>query len=86
MKPQTVRVLRQLRLHPTGLNETAFAPPAVVDGGLPIQRVAARIYELKQDGFEIRTRRLANGTASYVLIAEPPTSTAADPAADQRAA
>lgn len=82
MKPQTERVLRQLRLHPQGLNETAFAAPFVIDGGLPIQRVAARIYELKQLGFDIRTRRLSNGTASYVLISEP----AAGEAATDRAA
>jgi hypothetical protein len=76
VKPQTERVLRQLRAHPEGVNETAWAPPWVIDHGKPIQRVAARIWELRQAGFEIRTRRLANQTATYVLEAEPSTSTA----------
>jgi hypothetical protein len=75
MKTQKQRVLDQLRAHPEGVNETAFAAPWVIDGGKPIQRVAARVFELRQEGFQIRTRRLANGTATYILESEPASST-----------
>ncbi|WP_026912313.1 helix-turn-helix domain-containing protein [Patulibacter minatonensis] len=47
-------------------NETEFAAPNVLDGGLPIQRVAARIYELRKAGVVIDTRFESNGTATYV--------------------
>jgi hypothetical protein len=57
------RALRELGQ----FNETAFAAPNVLDGGLPIQRVAARIFELRQRGLLIDTRRESNGTATYIL-------------------
>lgn len=64
---QKQRVLAVLRLRPGGVNETAFAAPAVIDGGRPVQRVAARIWELRQEGHEIVSRREADGTATYAL-------------------
>lgn len=68
-KPRQVdRVLAVLRAHPEGVNETAFALPNVIDGGTPIRRVAPRIFELRQDGFDIETHRESNGTATYKLI------------------
>jgi hypothetical protein len=70
MKPQTERVLRQLRLHPEGVNQTAFSAPWVIDQQKPIQRVAARVEELRREGYVITTRRLANNTATYRLISE----------------
>jgi hypothetical protein len=75
-------VLRQLRLHPEGVNQTAWATPWVIDRKDPILRVAARIEELRREGYVIRTRRLANNTATYFLISEP----AAGEAAVDRAA
>jgi hypothetical protein len=64
---QKQRVLAVLRLRPGGVNETAFAAPTVIDGGLPVQRVAARVWELRQEGHEIVSRREADGTATYAL-------------------
>lgn len=67
-KPRQVdRVLAALRANPQGLNETRFAAPNVIDGGAPIQRVAARIWDLKQDGHVITVRRERNLTATYML-------------------
>lgn len=87
MKPQTERVLRALRQYPDGVNQTAWSAPWVIDSQKPIQRVAARIEELRREGYVITTRRLANGTASYRLVSEPDTtSTAAGEAAADRAA
>lgn len=65
---QRDRILAVLRHRPNGVNETAFAAPAVIDGGLPIQRVAARIFELRSEGYDIRSHRESNGTATYRLI------------------
>lgn len=64
---QRSRVLAALRAHPAGVNETAFAAPRVLDGGSPILRVAARIFELRSEGHDIRTARERNGTATYRL-------------------
>jgi hypothetical protein len=48
-------------------NEVEFAAPNVADGGPPIQRVAARIYDIKRDrGWVIDTRREKNLTATYI--------------------
>lgn len=47
-------------------NEVEFAAPNVADGGDPIQRVAARIFELRQLGWLIDTRREPNQTATYI--------------------
>jgi hypothetical protein len=71
MKPSTERVLRALRAHPEGVNETAWAPPWVIDGGKSMQRIAARIWELRQEGYVITTRRMANDSATYILVSEP---------------
>lgn len=65
MKPQTARVLSQLRERPVGAMD--FQPPAVCDGGKPITRVAPRIRELRELGFVIRSERRRDGTALYTL-------------------
>ncbi|CAB4894599.1 unannotated protein [freshwater metagenome] len=80
---QRQRLLAALRNGP--VNETRFAAPDVLDGGTPIQRVAARVYELRQAGYWIDTVRQSNGTATYHLRAEPGTAAAGE-AADHRAA
>lgn len=68
---QRARVLAALRATPAGVNETAFAAPAVLDGGKPILRVAARVFELRSAGHEIRTELERNGTATYRLRIPP---------------
>lgn len=66
VKPRQVdRIAAWLDRHGS-FNEVEFAAPNVVDGGDPIQRVAARIYDLKQEGWVIDTRRERNGTATYI--------------------
>lgn len=68
MKPQTARVLARLRQRPVGAMD--FQPPNICDGGQPITRVAGRILELRELGFEIRSDRAANGTAMYTLLVD----------------
>lgn len=66
---QTQRVLRALRaLGDHGVTSVDFLPPTV-DGGPPILRVAARIHELREDGFVIQTRR-GSTVDKYVLIGQ----------------
>lgn len=62
---QRDRVLRALRKGP--VNTTDFMAPAC-DQGVPILRLAARVYDLQQDGFGIRTERKLNGTCNYILV------------------
>lgn len=44
-----------------------FQLPAVVDGGKPILRVAARILELRNDGYQIDVVATRNECAVYRL-------------------
>lgn len=62
---QVERVRRALERGP--VNVTDFAAPNVIDGGKPIMRMAARVQELRDQGYAITTRRLSNGTAQYEL-------------------
>ena len=48
-----------------------FAAPNVIDGGKPVMRVAARVKELRDAGYTIRSSRAANGIALYTLEATP---------------
>jgi hypothetical protein len=51
---QRQRVLRALQhVRGTGLTQVDFDLPGVIDGGAPIKRVAARIEELRRDGYRI---------------------------------
>jgi hypothetical protein len=63
---QRERVLRQLQRAGRVLPYEDFTLPTV-DGLKPIARVAPRIEELRSEGYDIRTRLAANGTAVYVL-------------------
>lgn len=63
---QRDRVLAQLKRTGRVLPYQDFTPPTV-DGGKPIARVAPRIEELRQEGYDIQTRIAENGTAVYVL-------------------
>lgn len=73
---QTDRVLAVLESRARtghGVNETEFGGGlgAVVDGGKPIRRVAARIHELRESGYAIDTVKQSNGTATYILTSGP---------------
>lgn len=63
----TDRILARLR---AGHDVTPidFDLPGVVDGGKPIQRVAARILDLKRQGHEIARVGTRNKCAVYRLI------------------
>ncbi len=50
---QKTRIAMQLVMSEDGFVVTDFAAPRVVDGGAPILRVAARIHDLRRDGWEI---------------------------------
>lgn len=66
---QRARILRALKTGP--VRATAFSLPNVVDDGPPIFRVAARIQELRDAGYQIETTRFPVGAAVYELISEP---------------
>lgn len=63
------RVLRRLRAgHDVSPLDFDATSDAVVDGGKPIKRVAARINELRDDGHRIDTVGRRNRCALYRLI------------------
>ncbi len=64
-KTQIERVLDELRRGPVKV--TDFAAPDVCDGAKPILRVAARVDELRKQGFDITSSRASNGCAIYTL-------------------
>jgi hypothetical protein len=65
---QADRILAALRSGPFAA--TDFAAPNIRDGLAPIFRVAARIGELRDQGYEITTGRLTNGVAVYSLTSD----------------
>ena len=67
---QNDRVLALLRQRgDQGLNTADLMAPAV-DGRKPILRLAARIFDLQQQGYRIRSVRRSNATVSYFLVGE----------------
>ena len=63
------RVLRRLRAgHDVSPLDFDATTDAVVDGGKPIKRVAARINELRDEGHQIDTVGRRNRCALYRLI------------------
>lgn len=75
---QTSRVLRLLEHRGAyGVTAVDFQLPDVADGGPPILRVAARILELREEGYHITDAGIRNKCKVYVLqtadtAAEPP--------------
>ncbi len=70
--PQADRVLRVLRQRRgDGVTVIEFRPPDVIDGGAPIERLAARVEELRKRGHRIDTRKGRTRLARYVLIESP---------------
>lgn len=65
---QSERVLAALRKGP--VNTVHFAQIPVIDGGKPILRIAARVFDLQQQGYLITTRRRSNATVDYVLVGD----------------
>lgn len=65
---QSQRVLAALRNGP--VNTTDFAQLPVIDGGKPVLRIAARIFDLQQQGYLITTRRRSNATVDYRLVGD----------------
>lgn len=63
---QNERVLLALMRYPR-VSVTDFLAPAVVDGGKPITRLAARINDLRAEGHKIERAGRVNGCASYRL-------------------
>ena len=65
---QKQRVLRALeRQQGLGVKTTDFDAGQVIDGGKPIRRLAARIGELRDEGYTIRSTT-RNGICTYTLI------------------
>jgi hypothetical protein len=61
-----------LRMYRIGsVSPIDFAAPDVCDDGKPIMRVAARIKDLRDRGYTIRSSRAANGTAIYRMESQP---------------
>jgi len=83
---QNQRVLAALhRAGARGLTAVEFDLPNVVDGGPPIQRVAARVRELRDLGHHIGTKGRRSRSTVYVLAggesrhAQPPVGGAGTP-------
>lgn len=72
---QRERVLLALKRHPR-VSVVDFLAPAVIDGLAPIVRLAARINELRDEGYAIEDAGRVNGCASYRLA---PTTESAEP-------
>lgn len=66
---QNDRIAKRLLAH-GAINTTDFLAPNVCDGGKPIIRLAARILELREDGWAIDRLVESNGTATYLLGVE----------------
>jgi hypothetical protein len=62
---QNQRVLDYLERHGY-VNTVDFMAPEVCDGGRPIIRLAARIYDLRVQGHHIDDLKEANGTVTYL--------------------
>jgi hypothetical protein len=66
---QQDRVLAALtRAGARGVTQVDFLLPNVIDGGAPITRVAARVNELRNDGFQIQTDGERDSCAVYKLV------------------
>lgn len=65
MVTQCDRVLAYLEQYGY-VNTVDFMAPEVCDGGLPIIRLAARIYDLRVQGHHIDDLKEANGTVTYL--------------------
>lgn len=66
---QTDRVLAALsRAGARGITAVDFIRFPTIDGGPPILRVAARIKELRDQGFEIETDGERDSCAVYKLV------------------
>lgn len=65
---QTDRVLAALHdAGPTGVTQVDFSLPHVVDGGAPITRLAARIKDLRDQGFRIHDAGTRHRCRVYVI-------------------
>ena len=65
---QKQRILTMLNQRGSlGVTPVDFAGPDVIDGGAPIMRVAGRINDLRNEGYEIRTFKKGQ-VARYVLV------------------
>ena len=65
---QRERILAALRkAGPSGLTQVDFLRFPTPDGGSPITRVAARVQELRDEGYEILSSGTRDRCALYVL-------------------
>ena len=77
---QKQRILKALESAGSrGVSPVDFLAPDVCDGGKPILRVAARILDLKNEGYQIDCQTEA-GVAVYVLRGSAPVVTHSQPA------
>jgi hypothetical protein len=66
------RVIRALRAAgDRGITQVDFLTPDVIDGEKPITRLAARILELKAEGYQIEGSGKRDKCKVYVLAADP---------------
>lgn len=76
---QRTRVLAALMGSPRGITAADFDLPGVIDGGAPIQRVAARVNELRREGHLIAVRRERGGAGAHGRDARPRGAPAGQP-------
>lgn len=79
-RSQTTRVLDALRYRGgRGITAADFALPDVIDGGQPIMRLAARVHELRSQGYRINDGGRKGPLEIYVLAADTPSNGPAAP-------
>lgn len=67
---QTERVIRAARSY-RGISQVDFLAPDVVDGGAPITRLAARLWEAEQQGYDFECLGRRDKCKVWRLCGEP---------------
>lgn len=85
MGTQATRVSRALDRYPDGVCQVDFLLPNVIDGGLPITRLAARVKDLRDAGEAIEVVGERYGCVLYARtrVQPEPVVPAAEPVAQE---
>lgn len=81
MKPRSqndrvLLLLKQRKAAERGLSTVEMIRIPTADGGKPITRLAARVRDLQDRGYRIRSERRLDGTSTYFLDGDPAPETA----------
>lgn len=85
---RVLTLLQQRAREGRGLNSAEMVRHPTPDGGKPVLRLAARIRDLRDQGYQFTSKRHSNNTVSYFYAgeveraAEAPVAASVPPAAD----